>query len=214
MVLFSRLNNSFIQAAHDRDVNIVPVNFQSPDETRYVINNWVANATNNRIKEFFKPEHPISSETQVILTNSMYFSGEWKNGFNEVKTELFHTTEKLSKNVEMMKNLVSLRSNNIQLRNGLSGLWAELPYRGDEFSMVILIPNEKYHLDEFIRSMRPVDFSDIVKQLYGSYKKLVHLSMPKFTVQSSFSLVNPLLKVNLINKKNHHQIFEKIYFYK
>lgn len=204
--LLFRLNNSFISAAHDRDVNIVPVNFESPDETKYVINNWVANATNNRIKEFLKPEHPISTDTQVILTNSIYFNGEWKYGFTEVKTEEFHTTEKLSKNVEMMKNLVSLRSSPLHLRNGLAGQWAELPYRGDEFSMVIVIPNQKYRLDEFIRSMHATDFSDIVKQLSGSYKKLVHLSMPKFTIQSSFSLVNPLLKVKFHVKCHQEDI--------
>lgn len=196
MFFLFRLNNSFISAAYDRNVNIVPVNFESPDETKYVINNWVANATNNRIRDIIKPEHPFSSDTQVILTNSIYFNGEWKFGFNEVKTEMFHTTEKLAKSVEMMKNVVSLRSNNIHLRNGFVGQWIELPYRGDEFSMVILMPTQKYHLDEFIRSMRSTDFSDIIKQLSGSYKKLVHLSMPKFIVQSSISLVNPLLKVN------------------
>lgn len=136
-----------------------------------------------------------------MLTNSIYFNGEWKFGFNEVKTEPFYTTEKLSKNVPMMKNVVSLRAGNIVLRNGFSGQWIELPYRGDEFSMVIIIPSQRHYLDEFIRSMRTNDFNDILKQLNNSYKKLVHLSMPKFSISSSFSLVNVLLKVNLIQKK-------------
>lgn len=102
-----------------------------------MINNWVANATNNRIREFFKPGDAISSDTQVILTSSIYFSGEWKYGFNEVKSEPFYTTEKLSKNVEMMKNLVSLRAGSITLRTGFNGQWVELPYRGDENSVII-----------------------------------------------------------------------------
>lgn len=174
----------------------MPVNFDAADEAKYVINNWVANATNNRIREFFKPDDGFNSDTQVILTNSIYFNGEWKFGFNEVKTEPFYTTEKLSKNVPMMKNLVSLRAGTISLRNGFSGQWVELPYRGDEFSMVIIIPTQRHYLDEFIRSMRNNDFSDILKQLSSPYKKLVHLSMPKFTIQSSFSIVNVLLKVN------------------
>lgn len=191
----NRLNNSFIESALDREVDIVPVNFDSSDETKYVINNWVANATNNRIKEFFKPSDAISSDTQVILTNSIYFSGEWKYGFNEVKSEPFYTTEKLSKNVQMMKNLISLRTGAITLRNGFSGQWVEIPYRGDEFSMVLIVPTQRHYLDEFIRSMRTNDFNDIIQHLSSSYKKLVHLSMPKFTVTSSFSLVKVLLKV-------------------
>lgn len=191
------MNNSFIQAAHDRDVNIVPVNFDSQEEAKYTINNWVANATNNRIKDFFKPGDAISTDSQVILTNSIHFNGEWKYGFNEVKSEPFYTTDKLSKNVPMMKNLVSLRTGPINLRNGFSGRWIELPYRGDEFSMVIIVPTQRHYLDEFIRSMRANDFSNILKQLSNGYKKLVHLSMPKFTVTSSFSVVNVLLKVNI-----------------
>lgn len=195
--LLLRLNDTFIQAAHDRDVDIVPVNFESQEETKYVINNWVANATNNRIKDFFKPGDAINTDAQVILTNSIYFNGEWKFGFNEVKSEPFYTTEKLSKNVQMMKNLVSLRAGYITLRNGFSGQWVELPYRGDEFSMVLIVPTQRHYLDEFIRSMRTNDFSDIIKQLSSTYKKLVHISMPKFTVTSSFSVVNVLLKVCL-----------------
>lgn len=190
-----RLNNSFVHAAHERSVDIVPINFESADETKYVINNWVANATQNRIRELIKSSDAIGSDTQVILTNSMYFNGEWKFGFNDIKPEPFFTTEKLSKNVQMMKNLVSLRSGVIQLRNGFSGQWVELPYRGDEFSMVLILPTQRFYLNEFIRAMRSTDFSDILKQLNSSYKKLVHLSLPKFSTSSSFSLVNVLLKV-------------------
>lgn len=193
MPLNCRLNNSFINAAHEREVDIVPVNFESADETKYVINNWVANATNSRIKELIKDT--FSSDTQVILTNSLYFNGEWKYGFNEVKIEPFFTTEKLSKNVQMMKNLVSLRCGAINLRNGFQGQWVELPYRGDEFSMVLIVPTQRHYLDEFIRSMQANEFAEIMKQLTSPYKKLVHLSMPKFTVSSSFSVVNVLLKV-------------------
>lgn len=172
----------------------MPINFESAEETKYVINNWVANATNNRIKELIRSSDVISGDTQVILTNSMYFNGEWKYGFNEVKSEPFFTTQTLSKNVQMMKNLVSLRHGLIQLR-GFSGQWVELPYRGDEFSMVLILPTQRFYLNEFIRTMRSADLSDILKQLNSSYKKLVHLSMPKFSTSSSFSLVNVLLKV-------------------
>lgn len=175
-------------------MDIVPVNFESADETKYVINNWVANATNNRIKELIK-DSSYSSDTQVILTNSLYFNGEWKYGFNEIKIEPFYTTERLSKNVEMMKNVVSLRSGSVYLKNGFSGQWVEIPYRGDEFSMILIIPTQRHYLDEFIRSMQATEFADIMKQLTSPYKKLVHLSMPKFTVASSFSVVNVLLKV-------------------
>lgn len=190
-----RLNSSFEQAAHERSIDLIPVNFASADEAKYVINNWVANATNNYIRELITSPDGLGTDSKVILTNSIYFSGEWKYGFTDSKVEPFFTTEQLSKNVKMMKNLASLRAGTILLRNGFSGQWVELPYRGDDFSMVLITPIQKHYLDDFIRSMRPNEFADIIKQLSSPYKKLVHLSVPKFSASSSFSMVNVLLKV-------------------
>lgn len=169
------------------------VNFNKPDESSYAINNWISNATNNYIRNIFK--HDLNRPVRMLLANTIFFNGEWKYGFNEVKVEPFETTDKLIKNVPMMKNLNSFRSNSITLRNGFTGRWLEIPYIGDEYSMVIIIPQQRHYLDEFIRSMRNNDFQDILKQLSSSYKKLVHLSMPKFTVSSSFSVLNAILKV-------------------
>lgn len=167
-----------------------------PDASSYVINNWVANATNNYIKSIYKPD--FNRPVRMVLANTIYFNGEWKFGFNEVKNERFETTDKLAKIVPMMKNVVSLRASAITLRNGFTGQWIELPYRGDDFSMVIILPQQRHYLDEFIRSMRTSDFNDILNQLSSSYRSLVHLSMPKFSVSSSFSILNAILKVSLI----------------
>lgn len=193
------MNDSFAREASNRQIDVVPVNFNVPVESGFIINNWVANATNNLIKNIFKPD--ANRPVRMLLANTIYFNGEWKYGFSEVKNEPFETTEKLIKNVPMMKNLVSLRSGTIVLRNGFSGTWVELPYRGDEFSMVIITPQQRHYLDEFIRSMRVTDFQDVLKQLTNSYKKLVHLSMPKFSVQSSFSVLNSILKVRSRSNK-------------
>lgn len=200
-----RLNASFEHAAHERNIDLVPVNFASSDEAIYIINNWVANATNNHIKELVISPDGLSSNSKVILTNSIYFNGEWKYGFTEVKTEPFFTTERLSKNVQMMKNLASMRAGTILLRNGFSGQWVELPYRGDDFSMVLITPVQRHYLDDFIHSMRTNEFADVIKQLSSPYKKLVHLSVPKFTIPSSFSVVNALLKVNLNKFRIHSE---------
>lgn len=159
-----------------------------------MINNWISNATKNQISSIYKADS--IRNVKLLLANTIYFHGEWKYGFNETITERFETTERLVKNVAMMKNMVTLRAGNIQLPNGFTGQWVELPYQGNDFSMVVILPLQRHHLDSFIQSMRPSDFSDILKQLDSSFKKRVHLSLPKFSVQSTFSMVNVLLKVN------------------
>lgn len=104
------------------------VNFNIPEESSYAINNWVSNATNNYIRNIFKPD--LNRPVRMLLANTIFFNGEWKYGFSEVKVEPFETTEKLIKNVPMMKISNSFRSNPISLRNGFTGLWIELPYLG------------------------------------------------------------------------------------
>lgn len=189
-----RLNNSFIREAHSREVEIFPVNFNSIEESDYIINNWIANATKNQISSIYKPDPKRG--VKLLMANTIYFRGEWKYGFNETVTERFATTDKLTKMVPMMKNLAQLRSGGLTLRAGITGRWVELPYQSSDFSMVVILPEKRHRLDELIYSMQPHDFHEIFDQLNHSYKKRVHLSLPKFTAQSTFSMVNVLLKVS------------------
>lgn len=61
--------------------------------------------------------------------------------------------------------------------------------------MIVILPAKRHSLDHFVRQMSSKDIKDIMEQLSYGYRRLVHLTMPKFEVQSSFSLVNVLLKV-------------------
>lgn len=61
--------------------------------------------------------------------------------------------------------------------------------------MIVILPAKRHSLEAFIRHMSSKDVKDIMEQLSFGYRRLVHLKMPKFEVQSSFSLVNVLLKV-------------------
>lgn len=192
----NRLNNSFIRESHVRNVEIFPVNFNSVDEAGFIINNWISNATKNQISTLYKAD--AIRGVKLLLANTIYFRGEWKHAFNETIAAPFETTERLIKSVPTMKNTLTLRSGDIVLRNGFTGRWVEIPYAGNDYSMVVILPLQKHHLDVFIHSMRSSDFIEILKQLDSSYKKLVHLSLPKFSVQSTFSLVNTLLKVYIV----------------
>lgn len=131
----------------------------------------------------------------MLFATTIYFAKQWKYAFNETFPDRFETTEQLFKSVPMMKGIFTIRSGDMTLRNGFTGRWVELPYAGNDFSMILIAPFQRHYLDEFIRSMDASDFTSIFKQLDGSYKKKVHLEIPKFNVGSTFSLVNTLLKV-------------------
>ena len=130
------------------------------------------------------------------MANTIYFRGKWKFFFNDTSYERFESNPRLSKNVVMMKSTASLRSADfVTKQNGLQGRWIEIPYTGNEFSMIVLLPGQRHGLDDLLRSMDASEFSDMFRYLDTSYRKTVHLKLPKFNVQSTYSLVKPLTKV-------------------
>lgn len=70
-------------------------------------------------------------------------------------------------------------------------------WQGHEFSMILIVPAARFELDRLIHDMSGADINDMFGQLSLSYRRMVDLQMPKFEIQTSFSLVNTLLKVNI-----------------
>lgn len=194
---------------------MIPVNFGNDVESAYTVNSWISNATANHILNIFKPEN--ARGIQVLLANAMYFRGFWRQVFESTERGLFYSTEP-AKIVTYMKKVEMMRSSEFECESGARGIWAEIPYevwkpylicsqralmitflqlilQGNEFSMIVILPAKRNSLEAFIRQMSSKDIKDIMDQLSYGYRRLVHLKMPKFEVQSSFSLVNVLLKV-------------------
>lgn len=109
-----------------RDVSIQSVDFGNTNEALYIINNWIAAATKNQIRNLFKPDHLYG--LRVLLTNTMYFRGIWKTVFNQTLFGNFDTTDKLSKGVTYMKKIEKLRGSEFESISGVKGTWVELPY--------------------------------------------------------------------------------------
>ncbi len=81
------------------------VNFRtSPEQVRGQINNWVSNLTNRMIPELL-PSGSVTPDLSLILTNAIYFKGEWSNPFdsNMTKELPFHLHDGQKVNVAMMQ---------------------------------------------------------------------------------------------------------------
>lgn len=195
-MFFFSLNNSFIREAHSRDVEIIPVNFNSIEDSSFIINNWIANATKNQIASVYRPDPQRG--TRLLLANTIYFRSQWKYVFADVANERFETSERLSKTVPMMRHTLELSAGELTLQDGTTKAhFVELPYDDSNFSMVLVLPEQRHRLDELVRLMTAGDFSDMLDYLNRSYSvKRVHIKMPKFSIQTKISLVNVLLKVS------------------
>lgn len=56
------------------------------EQSRILINGWVESNTNNKIREILK-HRTLSHDTKPVLTNAIYFKGNWKMQFNKSATK-------------------------------------------------------------------------------------------------------------------------------
>ena len=77
--------------ANDYGGEMRRLNFSAaPEESRVTINDWVAEETEDKIKDLI-PRDAIDSLTRFVLTNAIYFNAQWRSPFNpaDTKEQLF-----------------------------------------------------------------------------------------------------------------------------
>jgi serpin B len=162
---------------------------RAPEESRITINDWVSEQTEGKIKDLI-PQGMIDELTRLVLTNAIYFNAAWAVPFNENATSdgVFHLLSGDEVTVPMMRQTESLgytEGDNYQA--------VELPYDGNELSMVILLP-QSGEFDTFEGSLDSAKLNGILDEL--GYRQ-VDLTMPKFEFESSFDLKGTLAEMGM-----------------
>ena len=161
----------------------------APEQARLTINDWVSEQTEGRIEDLI-PAGAIDALTRLVLTNAIYFNAAWSMPFQEELTEddPFHLLDGGEVTVPMMKQTESFR-----YTAGKGYQAVELPYDGRELSMVLLVP-ETGKFEAFEDSLDVDRVESILENLAPTQ---VALSMPKFEIESSFSLVDALAALGM-----------------
>jgi serpin B len=107
--------------------------------SRLTINGWVEDQTNDKIKDLI-PSGVLTPETRLVLTNAIYFKGEWIKPFdkNDTKDRDFKITPINKVPVPMMRHTSHKWTFDYAETEDLQIL--ELPYSGDDISMLIILP--------------------------------------------------------------------------
>lgn len=155
-----------------------------PEPSRIEINDWVSDQTEGRIEDLIPP-NVISSLTRLVLTNAIYFNAAWNTPFDEDLTEdgPFYLLDGGTVSIPMMRQEETL---GYAAGDGYQVL--ELPYDGEELSMVILLPDAG-RFEEFESALDSAQVSGFVALLA---RQRVDLSMPRFTFEWSTSLKDVL----------------------
>lgn len=152
-----------------------------PDESRLEINKWVENQTHNRIKDLL-PDGSITNLTTLVLTNAIYFKGQWDSQFKEENTSesLFKIAKGKEVKVPMMKTNAKYK---VYEGDGIQLL--ELPYTGKQFSMLVLLPNEGTALSAVEKQLSLETLSHYIDLMTESD---VRLGLPKFKLDAEYKL--------------------------
>ncbi|KAL3047962.1 hypothetical protein OYC64_022010 [Pagothenia borchgrevinki] len=172
---------------------LLPLNFkENPEQARVSINSWISNQTENLIQDTLPPD-ALDSNTILVLVNTIYFKGEWKNKFDKenVYKSDFHVSANRSCPVSQMYQETRFRykyfpEDQVQL--------LEMPYRGDDITMVILLPSTETTLS---RVEEGLDLRKLTHWMDEMEEKTVAVHIPRFRLEESFSLKEKLQAMGL-----------------
>nr|XP_009934806.1 PREDICTED: serpin A3-7-like [Opisthocomus hoazin] len=163
------------------------------EDSRKQINGWVEEKTEGKIRNLLA-EGVLDSMTRLVLVNAIYFKGNWETQFDKESTvEMpFHINKKETKPVQMMFKKDRF---NMTYIGDFKTQILELPYVGNELSMLILLPNaiqdESTGLEALERELTYEKLIDWINPEMMDCTE-VKVSLPRFKLEEDYDL-KPLL---------------------
>lgn len=167
------------------DANVESLDFTSHKSVD-VINGWCDKQTNGMIPKIVDN---LSAADVAVLMNAIYFEGTWTNKFekDQTKEENFQGYTRDIKRVKMMRQEDKFRYVNKEDFEAV-----ELPYGNRSYSMMVLLPKSGVSISEM---MQPLDAEKLELIGRDMEKCVVDLKLPKFTINTSLSLNEPISKL-------------------
>jgi serpin B len=156
----------------------------NPDGSRITINNWVADQTAQKIKDLLPPRS-ITPETRLVLTNAVYFKAGWKTSFTAENTREGPFTLPGGSQIRVP---MMTKSDSLGYLAGDAYVAVELPYKGDQLSMILLVPPAG-GVDALERGLNASQVSALFANLE---RRQVALTLPKFRFEFGLSLAQKL----------------------
>ncbi len=153
------------------------------EKSRQTINSFIEKQTNNKIKDLI-PSGILSALTRLVLTNAIYFKGTWKWEFD--KSDTREEDFKITPTNVVKTPMMYMKPEEARLNYADIGdlQILELPYKGEEISMLILLPAE--NLDSIESSLTVEKLSEYKNRMQET--KLDAIYLPKFEFKTKYTL--------------------------
>ncbi|XP_044253670.1 alaserpin-like [Tribolium madens] len=155
------------------------IDFSKKDEAAGIINQWVEEQTNNKIRDLISPDI-LNDRTRLVLVNAVHFKGHWSIPFPPTATfeENFYTGKAEVRKIETMHNQIGRKYLYFECPH-LNAKFLELPFENNA-SMTFILPNNKNGLASLEKQIDRVLIS------HNLTRELVEVSLPKFAIESTF----------------------------
>ena len=198
--LFVQKNFSLVQKFVEEtkkffEAEIALVDYQKDTEgARKEVNGWVEEKTKQKIKNLI-PEGVFTTRTRLTLVNAIYFKGFWQNQFEKEATlpQQFFVSESEKVQVQMMH--LKAKFKHVEDTGELGCQVLELPYQGEDLSMVILLPHDTHGLAKLEEGVTHDKLHKAIESVSQSRPHKVEVSLPRFKLTQQFLLNDILAKM-------------------
>lgn len=163
-----------------------------PEGARQQINTWAEAQTQGKIKDLIPP-NIITELTRLVLTNAIYFKGNWASQFDPARTQDAPFTVQPGQQV-----VVPMMAQKLECGYGeAEGVQVlELPYVGDTLSLVVLLPTAVDGLAALEAQLTPAALGRWTQRLWQTE---VQVFLPRFKVEAAFQLNDALKALGMVD---------------
>ena len=184
-VKFSSDFTSALQANYGAGVQLADF-IHNPDESRQSINDWVSQATNDKIQKLLGPGS-IQSSTRLTIVDAVYFNAAWRTPFHKAQANAAFTiadgTTLTSPRMEIESFFKYASGDNYEA--------VEIPYSGSDVSMVVVVPQA----GQLAAVESSLADGSLFQQIDGNLAVdgEVQLGLPKFKLTPATMSLKPML---------------------
>jgi len=170
---------------------VTPLDYvRATEAARKTINDWVEQKTNRKITDLIKPG-VLTPETVLVLANAIYFKGNWASQFDPRQTE---DGQFLVATNAYVKCRFMYRKGKYAFAETPDLQVVELPYAGDDLSMIVLLPRNTDGIGALEGELAPARLAEWTQALR---EREVVVSLPKFKLTCAFSLKETLAAMGM-----------------
>ena len=194
--------DDFIVLTRDRyQASLARVNFRNKGRARRTINDWVAQRTDGKIQDTI-PKNIIQTTTRCILTNVIYFQGDWAHKFSRENTKdlpfylggdraiRVPTMYQKYRRRRVERPVVYLEDEDTQI--------LQLYYADSLLSMVIFLPRKADGLPQLEAKLTAEFLLEWMAEFdRNEGNEVVEIFLPKFSVTSEFKMKDTLQQMGM-----------------